>query len=67
MAFAVLPADLKARYFRGDSACHESELLQWLTHPDRADEAGGAISFAVSAVMSTEFDPLAGGSLTRRG
>ena len=54
MAFAALPADIKARYFRGDSACHESELLQWLSHPDRADEAGGAIGFAVSAVMSTE-------------
>jgi hypothetical protein len=54
MAFAALPVDIKARYFRGDSACHESELLHWLSHSDRADEAGGTIGFAVSAVMSTE-------------
>jgi hypothetical protein len=54
MAFAALPSDLKERYFRGDSACHESELLQWLSHPDRATEPGGSIGFAVSAVMSAE-------------
>ena len=54
MAFTALPADIKARYFRGDSACHESDLLHWLSHPDRADEAGGAIGFAVRAVMSDE-------------
>jgi hypothetical protein len=54
MAFAALPADIQARYFRGDSACQESDLLHWLSHPERADEAGGAIGFAVSAVMSTE-------------
>jgi hypothetical protein len=54
MAFTALPSDIQGRYFRGDSACHESELLSWLSHPDRADEAGGAIGFAVSAVMSAE-------------
>ena len=54
MAFAALPADIMARYFRGDSACHESDLLHWLSHPDRANEPGGAIGFAISAVMSTE-------------
>jgi hypothetical protein len=54
MAFAALPADIKERYFRGDSACHESKLLGWLTHPDRADEPGGAIGFAISAVMSED-------------
>ena len=52
MAFAALPSDLTARYFRGDSACHEQDLLDWLKAPDRAQEAGGAIEFAVSAVMS---------------
>jgi hypothetical protein len=41
-----------ARYFRGDSACHENDLIQWLKHPDRAREKGGTIGFAVSAVMS---------------
>jgi hypothetical protein len=51
-AFAALPPNLKARYFRGDSACHEHGLLAWLTHPDRADEPGGAIGFAVSASVS---------------
>jgi hypothetical protein len=54
MAFAALPTDIKERYFRGDSACHESKLLGWLTHPDRADEAGGPIGFAISAVMSED-------------
>jgi len=54
MAFAALPADIQERYFRGDSACHESKLLGWLTDPQRAQEAGGAIGFAVSAVMSTD-------------
>ena len=54
MAFAALPADLTARYFRGDSACHENGLLDWLKDPQRAEEPGGAIGFAVSAVMSEE-------------
>jgi len=53
-AFAALPSGLTARYFRGDSACHESELLGWLTHPDRATEPGGGIGFAVTASNSPE-------------
>jgi hypothetical protein len=52
LAFAALPAGIRQRYFRGDSACHENELLAWLQHPDRAGEPGGRIGFAVSAVMS---------------
>lgn len=52
MAFAALPADMSRRYFRGDSACHENGLLDWLKDPERGKEAGGAIEFAVSAVMS---------------
>jgi hypothetical protein len=55
-AFAALPENLSQRYFRGDSACHEKELLDWLKHPDREKEPGGRIGFAVSAVMS---EPLA--------
>jgi len=43
------------RYFRGDSACHENDLLEWLKHPDREKEPGGRIGFAVTAFMS---DPL---------
>ena len=28
MAFGALPDSVKTRYFRGDSACHESKLIQ---------------------------------------
>ena len=52
LAFAALPQTITQRYFRGDSACHEHELLEWLKHPDREQEPGGRIGFAVSAVMS---------------
>jgi hypothetical protein len=54
MAFAALPGNITARYFRGDSACHETGLLEWLKDPARAQEPGGPIGFAVSAVMSKE-------------
>jgi hypothetical protein len=56
MAFDALPEGITQRYFRGDSACHENGLLDWLKHPDREKEPGGRIGFAVSAVMS---EPLA--------
>src|SRR5258707_10171710 len=39
---------------RGDSACHERELLSWLKHPERTKEPGGRIGFAVSARMSSD-------------
>ena len=52
LAFAALPETVTQRYFRGDSACHENELLDWLKHPDREKEPGGRIGFAVSAFMS---------------
>jgi hypothetical protein len=52
LAFAALPETVTQRYFRGDSACHENELLDWLKHPDREKEPGGRIGFAVSAVRS---------------
>ena len=51
-AFAALPASVRQRFFRGDSACHEHDLIHWLRHPERAAEPGGAIGFAISAVMS---------------
>jgi hypothetical protein len=54
LAFAALPDTLQRRYFRGDSACHENQLLGWLKHPDREQEPGGRIGFAVSARMSEE-------------
>jgi hypothetical protein len=56
LAFEALPESVTRRYFRGDSACHENELLDWLKHRDREKEPGGRIGFAVSAVMS---EPLA--------
>jgi hypothetical protein len=52
LAFAALPETVRERYFRGDSACHENDLLGWLKHPDREQEPGGRIGFAVSARMS---------------
>src|SRR6185503_16848360 len=52
-AFATLPETVTQRFFRGDSACHENDLIDWLKHPDRAQEKGGKIGFAVSAVMSS--------------
>jgi len=52
LAFAALPETIRERYFRGDSACHEKELLDWLKHPDREKEPGGRIGFVVSASMS---------------
>jgi hypothetical protein len=54
MAFAALPENIRERYFRGDSACHESGLLGWLGHPGRAQEPGGRIGFAVSAKRSVD-------------
>jgi hypothetical protein len=56
LAFAALPDTIEQRYFRGDSACHENDLLGWLKHPDREKEPGGRIGFALSARMS---EPLA--------
>ena len=52
LAFAALPENITQRYFRGDSACHENELVSWLKHPEREQETGGRIGFAISAVLS---------------
>lgn len=52
MAFAALPASVTQRYFRGDSACHENELIGWLREGARAQEPGGRIGFAISAMMT---------------
>ena len=54
LAFEALPDTIQERYFRGDSACHENDLLGWLKHPDREKEPGGRIGFAVSARLSLE-------------
>ncbi len=47
--FAALPGTIKERYFRGDSACDEEELLSWLRDEKRANGPAGFIGFAVSA------------------
>jgi hypothetical protein len=52
LAFAALPDTIQERYFRGDSACHENDLLGWLKAPERDQEPGGRIGFAVSARIS---------------
>ncbi len=51
-AFTALPEGIEKRYFRGDSACHESRLISWLSDPQRGREPGGAIGFAISASSS---------------
>ena len=51
-AFAALPAGIESYYFRGDSACHESDLVAWLRDDERAGGPKGFIGFAISARMS---------------
>jgi hypothetical protein len=51
-AFAALPAGVQEFYFRGDSACYEGELLEWLQNQDRPDGPQGRIGFAISMRMN---------------
>ena len=51
-AFVALPSGIQRRAFRGDSACYEQKLLEWLSAPARAEEPGGAIDLGISADMS---------------
>jgi hypothetical protein len=51
-AFVALPPTVEARYFRGDSACHESRLVNWLRDEQREEGPQGFIGFALSARMS---------------
>src|SRR5664279_5920259 len=51
-AFGVLPPAGMSYYFRGDSACHEYELLRWLRDEKRAQGPQGHVGFAVSARMT---------------
>jgi hypothetical protein len=53
-AFAALPETVTQYCFRGDSACHESHLVNWLRDPEREGGPKGFIGFAVSARMSEE-------------
>jgi hypothetical protein len=51
-AFAALPASVEERYFRGDSACYQHELMRWLRNRKREDGPEGFIGFGISAEMS---------------
>jgi hypothetical protein len=54
LAFAELPAEIRERAFRGDSACDNQELLAWLDDEDRTEGPKGVIRYAVSARMDPE-------------
>lgn len=51
-AFAALPETVKSYYYRGDSACHESRLVNWLRNENRQDGPQGFIGLGISARMS---------------
>jgi Transposase DDE domain group 1 len=51
-AFAALPSTVSEYYYRGDSACHESGLVNWLRDENRENGPAGRIGFAISARMS---------------
>src|SRR5260370_28976039 len=51
-AFAALPNRVTIYYYRGDSGCHENQLLRWLLNEKRAAGPAGFIGFAISARMS---------------
>jgi hypothetical protein len=51
-AFAALPRTVQEYYYRGDSACHESGLVNWLRDEQRPGGPRGRIGFAISARMS---------------
>ena len=51
-AMAALPDRVKEFYYRGDAACHESNLLNWLRDEKRPGGPPGKIGFAISARMS---------------
>jgi hypothetical protein len=51
-AFAALPETVETFYYRGDSACQEKELIDWLKNEEREDGPRGLIGFAISARMT---------------
>jgi hypothetical protein len=51
-AFAARPKTVKTYYYRGDSACHESDLLTRLRNEKREGGPQGFIGFAISARMN---------------
>lgn len=44
-AFAALPQTVTTYYYRGDSACHEQELLRWLSNERREEGPRGTHRF----------------------
>lgn len=50
-AFEALPETVNEYYFRGDSACYEKDLLDWLRDENRETGPKGRIGFAVSAPL----------------
>jgi Transposase DDE domain group 1 len=53
-AFQSLPSTVKEYYFRGDTACHEHQLVEWLSDPERDGGPHGLIRFVISARMSPQ-------------
>lgn len=51
-SFAALPETVTTYYYRGDSASHESGLINWLRDEDRVEGPKGFLGFAISARMS---------------
>jgi len=51
-AFQALPATVNEYFFRGDSACWERELVNWLRNEQREEGPHGPITFAVSVRMT---------------
>jgi hypothetical protein len=51
-AFGALPGTIESFYFRGDSACHEHRLINWLRDEEREGGPRGFIGFAISARMT---------------
>jgi hypothetical protein len=52
--FVSLPASVRERYFRADSACYEEQVLKWLADEQRSGGPAGFIGFSISADMSAE-------------
>ena len=51
-AFEALPETVEEFDFRGDAACYETALLDWLREENRENGPQGFIGFAVSAPMT---------------
>ena len=51
-AYAALPETVTEYYYRGDSASHDSHLINWLRNEEREGGPQGFIGFGISARMS---------------